>query len=214
LQRRQPTTATETIRSSSRWSETAEIRHITGDTVGDGAGSATMGAICAVDPQQDFVGAGTGAAAFDPQHEAVDTGAMRSAAGASNHPIRIRSIVPKPLSIPMPTAEIILVTAKPIPSVPAARMNCVGSISGEEIQNAMTGANGTPAPRRPATSGITPQEQNGRSAPISEATTIIRLWRPLKARAARASAPVAFAAAAMNTEPASQGPICASSPPT
>ena len=63
-------------------------------------------------------------------------------------------------------------------------MNCVGSINGDEIQNAITGASGTPAPSRPATSGMTPQEQKGSNAPISDATTIMRLCRPRNARAA------------------------------
>jgi hypothetical protein len=157
----------------------------------------------AADPQQDFVGGGTGAADFDPQHEALAVEEMRSAAGASSQPTRIRRIVPNPASIPIPTAEIIFATAKLMPRAPAAMKNCVGSISGDEIQNAITGASGTPAPRRPATSGMTPQEQNGRSAPINDAVMTIPLCRPRKTFVARESAPVAFANAATITEAAS-----------
>ena len=41
----------------------------------------------------------------------------------------------------------------------------MGSIKGELSQNAITGASGTPAASRPATTGTTPQEQKGESAP-------------------------------------------------
>jgi hypothetical protein len=40
---------------------------------------------------------------------------------------------------------------------------------------------------------MTPQEQNGESAPIRLATTIIPSGRPVKARAIRFSAPLALA---------------------
>jgi hypothetical protein len=116
--------------------------------------SATAGILCCVDPQHVFGAGGATAADSDSQHEADGPDAMRSAAKASNQPTRMSNIVPKPLSIPIPTAEIILATANPVPSVPAAMKNCVGSMSGDEIQNAITGASGTPAPSSPATSGI------------------------------------------------------------
>src|SRR5215470_10124572 len=92
----------------------------------------------------------------------------------------------------MPTAASALATANPMPSVPAMTKNWVGSISGEAIQNAMTGANGTPAANSPATSGITPHEQNGVSPPTN-------------ARAISASLPVALAPAANSTESANHG---------
>ncbi len=169
---------------------------------------------CFADPQHEATATGFGGA-FDPRQDEPDAaGAMRNAAGASSQPIRISTIVPKPLNNPMPIAPTSFATAKPMPSVPAAMTNCVGSISGDAIQNAMTGASGTPAPSRPATSGITPQEQNGSNAPIREATRIMRPWRPVNARAASASAPVARAAAAIATDAASQGAMCASSPAT
>src|ERR1700756_1621388 len=130
-------------------------------------------ALAAVDPQQDFGASAIGKTAFDLHPLIAAFGVTRSAAGASSQPTRISSIVPNPASIPIPIAEIIFATAKPVPRVPAAMKNCVGSINGDEIQKAITGANGTPALRSPATSGITPQEQNGSRAPINEATTII-----------------------------------------
>ena len=73
------------------------------------------------------------------------------------------------------------------------RKNCEGSINGDASQNAMTGANGTPATSNAAITGMTPQEQNGESAPIRLARTIMDSGRPVKARAIRFSAPLAFA---------------------
>ena len=49
---------------------------------------------------------------------------------------------------------------------------------GEAMQKASTGAIGTPAAKRPATSGITPQEQKGDNAPKIEATTIAFIGLP------------------------------------
>ena len=172
------------------------------------------GALAAADPQQDFGASAINASGFDLHPPIAAFGVTRNAAGASSHPTRISSIVPYPASIPIPTADIIFATAKPVPRVPAAMKNCVGSINGDEIQNAITGANGTPAPSSPATSGMTPHEQKGSNAPMSDAVTTIPPCRPRKARAASESAPVAFASAATITEPASHGPICASSPAT
>ena len=52
---------------------------------------------------------------------------------------------------------------------------------------------------------MTPQEQNGESAPISAAATIMVATRPWKARAISASADVAFAKAAMPIEACEPG---------
>ena len=71
--------------------------------------------------------------------------------------------------------------------------NIDGSISGEASQNAITGASGTPVASSAAITGMTPQEQNGDSAPIRLATTIMTAGRPVNARAIRFSAPLALA---------------------
>ncbi len=72
-------------------------------------------------------------------------------------------------------------------------MNIDGSISGEDSQNAITAASGTPDASRAAITGMTPHEQNGDSAPIRLANTTIAAAFPAKARAIRFSAPLALA---------------------
>ena len=72
----------------------------------------------------------------------------------------------------MAIADSVLAIVNSRPSTGAIKMNISGSIRGELIQNAMTGASGTPAPSRPAMIGTTPQEQNGDNAPNRAATTI------------------------------------------
>ena len=63
-----------------------------------------------------------------------------------------------------------------------------------------TGAMGTPATSRLATSGTTPQEQNGDKAPNSDAMTMAVAGRAEKAEATRLSAPAAFRPAAIATD--------------
>ena len=77
--------------------------------------------------------------------------------------------------------------------MPAVSRNIEGSISGDASQNAITGASGTPIASSAAISGITPQEQNGDSAPIRAAATIMVGRLPVNARAISASAPLALA---------------------
>lgn len=55
-------------------------------------------------------------------------------------------------------------TARFQPKKPTERAKISGSIVGEATQKAITGASGTPPMRRPATSGMTVQEQNGLKA--------------------------------------------------
>ena len=62
---------------------------------------------------------------------------------------------------------------------------------GEAIQNAITGARGTPAPSNAAISGITPQEQKGDTAPTKAARIVARTGFPENTPAMIASAPVA-----------------------
>ncbi len=86
-------------------------------------------------------------------------------------------------------AALPLANPKPMPT--EVRTKISGSMIGEAIQKAITGASGTPAASNEATSGITPQEQNGESAPTRDAATIAETGEPEKARAIRLSAPVA-----------------------
>ena len=73
------------------------------------------------------------------------------------------------------------------------RKNCDGSINGDASQKAITGASGTPVASSAAITGMTPQEQNGDSAPVRLARMIMYAGRPVKARAIRFSAPLALA---------------------
>ena len=66
-------------------------------------------------------------------------------------------------------------------------------MTGEASQNAITAGSGTPIASRAAISGITPQEQNGDSAPNRAAAPIITAMWPENARAISWSAPAALA---------------------
>ena len=98
-----------------------------------------------------------------------------------------------------------LAVANGKPKTAPVRMYISGSMIGELIQNAITGARGTPAPRRPAMIGITPHEQNGDRAPKAAAVAIMATGRPPKIRAICWSAPLARALAATTTEKARNG---------
>ena len=88
-------------------------------------------------------------------------------------PFRIRKNVPYPPRVPIATAEKVLKRENSSPRVPAVTKNIDGYIKREESQKAITGAKGTPMLKSAAINGITPQEQNGESPPISEAKRII-----------------------------------------
>ena len=105
-----------------------------------------------------------------------------------------------PANIPMPTAASVFTMANSMPSPAAVRMNISGSMIGEAMQKARTGAIGTPATSRLATSGITPQEQKGDSAPNSDAVKIAMAGRAVKALATILAAPAAFSPAAIATD--------------
>ena len=105
----------------------------------------------------------------------------------------------------MVKAERVLARVNSRPMTGAIRTNISGSMSGEAIQNAMTGASGTPEASRAAMIGTTPQEQNGDRAPNSAATKITGPWRPLNTTAIWASRPVALTDAAISTEASRKG---------
>ena len=82
----------------------------------------------------------------------------------------------------MPIAVNVFAIAK-LKLIPAAvSMNISGSMIGDAMQNANTGANGTPDASIPAITGITPHEQNGESAPANDPATIARVVFPENAR--------------------------------
>ena len=83
-------------------------------------------------------------------------------------------------------------TAKPAPRVAAVVASMAGSVTGEDSQNAMTGANGTPEASRPAIRGRTVTPQTGVTAPTAEATTTVRTTLPSNASAIRPPAPLAM----------------------
>ncbi|GFE52035.1 hypothetical protein So717_37880 [Roseobacter cerasinus] len=58
-----------------------------------------------------------------------------------------------------------------------------GSVIGEDSQNAMIGASGTPAASNPAIKGNTVTPQTGVMAPISDAATTVRSVLPSNAPA-------------------------------
>ena len=70
----------------------------------------------------------------------------------------------KPASMPNPVPAIVLITANSRPSRAAVRMNISVSMIGEAMQKARTGAIGTPAISRLATSGTTPHTRRARRA--------------------------------------------------
>ena len=69
-------------------------------------------------------------------------------------------------------AEKVFIIANSNPSSAVVKINISGSIIGDAIQKANTGAIGTPAAKRPATKGITPQEHRGIGIPINVAFII------------------------------------------
>ena len=64
-------------------------------------------------------------------------------------------------------------------------------MTGEESQNAMMGASGTPAIRNPVISGSTVTPQTGVTEPIADAITIVEAGRPSNHFAVTAPAPLA-----------------------
>jgi hypothetical protein len=123
-----------------------------------------------------------------------------SRSGSPISPRVVSTWVAKPPNRPIEMAASVLATAKCSPSTPEVRTNIAGSMTGEASQNAMTGPSGTPMASSAAISGMTPQEQNGDSAPNAAASTIMVTGRPVKALAIRLSAPAALAAAASAIE--------------
>ena len=113
----------------------------------------------------------------------------------------------------MTTAAMVLVMAKSAPSTAEVMKNMLGSMIGEAIQNAMTGAKGTPAASRPAISGTTPQEQNGDSAPNRAAAMIVLAGLPVKTSATCLSRPVAVAQPARLTATIRNGRMAPRLPP-
>lgn len=112
----------------------------------------------------------------------------------------------------MAIAAVVLATVKPRPTVAASKTNCCGSMSGEEIQNAITAGSGMPAASSAATRGTTPHEQNGDSAPTKAAMTIAMASERDTARPIRRSAPAAFSQAASNTDARRKGVIPRNAP--
>ena len=137
-----------------------------------------------------------------PQHDV--TAPFR---GSAKAPRATRTCVPYPAPRPMTTAATALNRVNGRPNTAAIRMNICGSISGEAIQNAMTGASGTPAASRPAMIGTTPQEQKGETAPNNAARKIAVIGRLVNARAIWRSRPVALVQAAASTDIRKKGAI-------
>jgi hypothetical protein len=102
----------------------------------------------------------------------------------------VSAAVPVPAIIPSAKAATIFPMAKAGPRMAHVTANIAGSVTGDESQNAMTGASGTPAARNPVIrSTVTPH--TGVIAPIAEAITIVEAGRPSNHFAATAPAPLA-----------------------
>ena len=83
----------------------------------------------------------------------------------------------------MPIAAKVLAIAKFKLIPDAVIINISGSIIGEDMQKAITGANGTPDANIAAINGITPHEQKGERAPASDAATMVTQDFPENTRA-------------------------------
>ena len=105
--------------------------------------------------------------ALGPQHDAA---APRK--GLGKPPLRTMTWVMNPPIKPMPIAAISLAMVNSSPITLLINKNIDGLIKGEDSQNAMTGAKGTPAANKAAMIGITPQEQKGAVAPNAAAKTM------------------------------------------
>ena len=81
--------------------------------------------------------------------------------------------------------------AKAGPRTAHVTANIAGSVTGEESQNAMMGASGTPAASNPVINGSTVTPQTGVTAPIADAITIVEAGRPWNHFAVTAPAPLA-----------------------
>ena len=127
------------------------------------------------------------------------------ARGCRSPPPRWSASTVNPPRRPIPAAATVFATANPVPIPAAVRTNISGSMTGEASQNAMTGASGTPAWSIAAISGMTPQEQNGESAPKRAASVTVRSGLPEKTRATSRSDPLAAAYAAIPTARARKG---------
>jgi len=87
--------------------------------------------------------------------------------------------------------------AKFKPMVPTLKKKISGSIEGDAIQKAITGAMGTPAINKAAITGITPHEQKGLKAPTRVASKIAVIGPASKARFICFEAPDIFTATAI-----------------
>lgn len=105
--------------------------------------------------------------------------------------VRTRRAVTTPEKIPSPKAAIIFPMANPGPSSAHVAMSIVGPVTGEESQNAMMGASGTPDARNPVVSGNTVTPHTGVTVPMPDAITTVATGRPLNHRAVMAAAPLA-----------------------
>ncbi len=72
-----------------------------------------------------------------------------------------------PATTPIPNAATVLAIANGTPRMLAVMRSIAGSVTGDDSQNAMTGASGSPRRRSAAISGSTPSPQTGVRAPAA-----------------------------------------------
>jgi hypothetical protein len=92
--------------------------------------------------------------------------------------VLVSAAVPVPAMIPRAKAATIFPMAKAVPRTAHVTANIAGSVTGEESQNAMMGASGTPAARNPVINGSTVTPQTGVTEPIADAITMVEAGRP------------------------------------
>ncbi len=97
-----------------------------------------------------------------------------------------------PPKIPMNIAASVFATAKSNPRVATVTENITGSVTGDDNQNAITGASGTPDANNPDMSGKTVTPQTGITAPTIDAISMDLNLFPLNASRIRLPAPLAF----------------------
>lgn len=105
--------------------------------------------------------------------------------------VRTRRAVTAPEKTPSAKAANIFPMANPGPRSAHVAMSIVGPVTGEESQNAIMGASGTPDARNPVVSGNTVTPHTGVTVPMPDAITTVATGRPLNHRAVMVAAPLA-----------------------
>ena len=119
--------------------------------------------------------------------------------GERFHALPANTPVTAPPNMPKPIAASILPIANDQPSVATVADRSAGPVIGDDSQNAITGASGTPPANNPAISGRTVTPQTGSSAPTTEDARTVQAVLPLNTAATWPPAPLAMIQAVSTT---------------